>query len=172
MPLRRGQPAEFYVGIFPRTDVFRHHVQLCDRHIQVFLAGILNGDVVLGHALQFQFADSQKPADTVQGMHHQITGDNVRQCPDFLTAAVLFPPPCAGVECSALCDESRFGFRIGEAAGQAAGAEIDHARTPHAVRFRQLAADPAFLQVLLQDRQRFFTAGTEHGAVALTAVLL
>ena len=75
-----------------------------------------------------------------------------------------------GVLC--LCDESRFGFRIGEAAGQAAGAEIDHARTPHAVRFRQFAADPAFLQVLLQDRQRFFTAGTEHGAVALTAVLL
>ena len=86
LPLRRGQPAEFYVGIFPRTDVFRHHVQLCDRHIQVFLAGILNGDIVLGHALQFQLADSQKPADTVQGMHHQIAGDNVRQCPDLLTA--------------------------------------------------------------------------------------
>ena len=67
----------------------------------------------LGHALQFQLADSQKPADAVQGMHHQIAGDNVRQCPDLLTAAVLFPPPCAGVECSALCDESRFGFRKG-----------------------------------------------------------
>ena len=170
LPLRRGQPAQLYVGILTGSDILGHHIQLRDRHIQIFLTGILDGDIILGHALQFQLADAQKAPDAVQSVYHQISRRNVCQGAYLFPTMMCLSAACAGTQRSRLGNQRRLDLRIGKPTGKAAGAEIDRAVFPDAVRLRQFAADAAFPEILLQNRQRFFTAGIEHGAVALLTV--
>ena len=65
LPLGAAQAVELHRRVLPGADVFAHHVQLGDRHVQGVVLRVPDFDVVLGDAVHLQLVDALEHADAV-----------------------------------------------------------------------------------------------------------
>ena len=172
LPVVGGELVQLHAAVVTGADVLRHHVQLSYRDVELVGAGVLDRDVVLGHAVEFQLADPDESADTVGGVNDQVSLGDVGKAADLLGLGLLFAAGLAdGVKGSSLSNEDCLDLRELKASAETARHEYRSSGGELGAVPCQRAGDTAFLDVLLDNGEGLVASGADdHGISTGTEV--
>ena len=166
LPLARAELVQLHAAVVARTDVLRHHIELSYGYVELVRARVLNGDVVLDNAVEFELANADESPDSVCAVYDEVALGDVRETAYLLRLVLLAGLALAdGVHSASLRDEHSPVFRVLEAAAEAARHQRHTSRAELETVRHDIARNARVLQVLTDYREGLLTARAEQYAV-------
>ena len=153
-----------------RADELLHPVELVGGHVELVVSGVLNLQIVPGHAVALHLGHAQINAYAVQVVHHVIAGLQVGKAGNPLPGVLLLPGPViGGAENVRIAEHAQVRVRMQEAL--VVGDRQQHHLPQDDVavqRFAVHGGDVHLLQRFLQPAAPVLAAGQQDdGAVLL-----